>query len=105
MKSVVETKQGILKALHDNRDALRALGVRRVGLFGSFIRGEQTATSDVDVLVEFEPGHVPGLAFFDMERELTGLLGRKVDLNTPGFLSRYFRDQVLAEAVNQYVAA
>lgn len=48
---------------------------------------------------------MPGLAFFDMERELTALLGRKVDLNTPGFLSRYFRDQVLAEAVNQYVAA
>jgi len=57
------------------------------------------------VLVEFEPGHVPGLAFFSMEAELSALLGRKVDLNTPGFLSRYFRDRVLAEAENQYVAA
>jgi predicted nucleotidyltransferase len=58
----------------------------------------------VDVLVEFEPGHVPGLAFFSMEAELSTILGRKVDLNTPGFLSRYFRDRVLAEAENHHVA-
>ena len=83
----------------------RRNGIRRLALFGSVLRNDFRHDSDVDVLVEFEPGHVPGLAFFDMERELSGLLGRKVDLNTPGFLSRYFRDQVLAEAVNQYVAA
>jgi predicted nucleotidyltransferase len=59
----------------------------------------------VDVLVEFEPEHVPGLAFFSMERELSALLGRRVDLNTPGFLSRYFRDEVLREAEPLYVAA
>jgi uncharacterized protein len=52
----------------------------------------------VDVLVEFEEGHTPGLAFFGMEEELSGLFGRKVDLNTPAFLSRYFRDQVMQEA-------
>ena len=50
------------------------------------------------MLVEFDPEHVPGLAFFAMERELSEMLGRKVDLNTPQFLSRYFRDQALAEA-------
>jgi hypothetical protein len=86
-------------------DFCRRHHVQRLALFGSVLREDFAPSSDVDVLVEFEPGHVPGLAFFDMERELTGLLGRKVDLNTPGFLSRYFRDQVLAEAVNQYVAA
>ena len=58
--------------------------------------------SDLDVLVEFEPGHTPGLAFFGMEQELSELLGRKVDLNTAQFLSPYFRDKVLAEAVVQY---
>ncbi len=79
--------------------------VRRLALFGSVLRDDFTPASDVDVLVEFEPGHVPGLAFFEMERELAAIMGRKVDLNTPGFLSRYFRDQVLAEAENQYVAA
>lgn len=79
--------------------------VRRLALFGSVLREDFSPLSDVDVLVEFEPGHVPGLAFFSMEEELSALLKRKVDLNTPGFLSRYFRDQVLAEAETQYVAA
>jgi len=86
-------------------DFCRRHHVRRLALFGSVLRDDFTPASDVDVLVEFEPGHVPGLAFFDMERELSGIVGRKVDLNTPSFLSRYFRDQVLAEAENQYVAA
>ncbi len=58
----------------------------------------------MDVLVEFDPEHVLGLAFFAMERELSEILGRKVDLNTPRFLSPYFRDQALAEAEVQYVA-
>ncbi len=79
--------------------------VSRLAFFGSVLRDDFTPSSDVDVLVEFEAGHVPGLAFFSMEAELSSLLGRKVDLNTPGFLSRYFKDRVLAEAENQYVAA
>jgi hypothetical protein len=53
--------------------------------------------------VEFEPGHIPGLAFFGMEMELSTILGRKVELHTPNFLSRYFREQVLKEAEVQYV--
>jgi predicted nucleotidyltransferase len=60
--------------------------------------------SDVDVLVEFEPGYVPGLAFFGMEEELSQILGRKVDLNTPNFLSSYFRNEALSAAEDQYVA-
>jgi predicted nucleotidyltransferase len=95
--------------IYIDREALAAFcrrhHVRRLALFGSVLRDDFTPSSDVDVLVEFEPGHVPGLAFFSMETELSALLGRKVDLNTPGFLSRYFRDRVLAEAENQYVAA
>jgi len=55
--------------------------------------------------VEFEPGARVGLRFFGMEIELSEILGRKVDLNTPGFLSDYFRDEVLAEAEVQYDAA
>jgi predicted nucleotidyltransferase len=78
--------------------------IRRLALFGSALREEFRPDSDVDVLVEFESGHTPGLAFFGMEQELTELLGRKVDLNTPQFLSPYFRDTVLAEAETQYVA-
>ena len=79
--------------------------IRRLSLFGSVLRDDFHPDSDVDVLVEFEPGHVPGLAFFEIERELSEILERQVDLNTPGFLSPYFRDQVLAEAEAQYVRA
>jgi len=78
--------------------------IRKLSIFGSALRDDVGTQSDVDVLVEFDPGHVPGLAFFTMESELSEILGRKVDLNTPQFLSRYFRDQVLDEAETQYVA-
>lgn len=77
---------------------------RRLALFGSVLRDGFGAESDVDVLVEFEPGHTPGLAIFEMEAELSRILGRKVDLNTPDFLSPHFRDRVLAEADGLYVA-
>jgi len=79
--------------------------IRRLALFGSVLRADFGPTSDVDVLVEFEPDHVPGLAFFTMQQELSTLIGRPVDLNTPGFLSRYFRESVLNEAEPLYVAA
>ena len=79
--------------------------IRRLALFGSVLRGDFGPESDVDVLVEFEPGHVPGLAFFRMQAELARILGRKVDLNTPQFLSRYFRDKVLHEADELYAAS
>lgn len=79
--------------------------IRRLALFGSVLRDDFRPDSDVDVLVEFEPGHVPGLKFFALEQELSEILGRKVDLNTPSFLSPYFRGRVLAEAEVQYVAS
>ena len=78
--------------------------IRRLSLFGSVLRDDFRPDSDVDVLVEFEPGHVPGLAFFGMEEELSQILGRKVDLNTPNFLSPYFRNEALNAAEDQYVA-
>ena len=76
--------------------------VRRLAVFGSALRDDFRADSDVDLLIEFEPGRVPGLAFFAMQDELSELLGHQVDLNTPNFLSPYFRDQVAAEAVPIY---
>lgn len=84
------------------REFCRRNHIRRLSVFGSRIRGSERPDSDVDVLVEFEEGHVPGLAFFDMERELSGISGKKVDLNTSSFLSRYFRNDVLREAQVQY---
>lgn len=79
--------------------------IRRLSFFGSVLRDDFRPDSDVDVLVEFEPGHVPGLRFFDMEIELSETLGHRVDLNTVRFLSPYFRDQVEAEAEVQYEQA
>jgi predicted nucleotidyltransferase len=76
--------------------------IRKLALFGSVLRADFGPESDLDVLVEFEPGHTPGFAFFDVQDELSALIGRKVDLNTPNFLSDYFRDQVLAEAAVLY---
>jgi predicted nucleotidyltransferase len=76
--------------------------IRRLSLFGSVLREDFRPESDVDVLVEFEPGHIPGFAFFGMEEELSRILGRKVDLNTPNFLSRYFRNRVMEQAEVQY---
>ena len=78
--------------------------IRRLAVFGSALHGDQRPDSDLDVLVEFETGHTPGFKFFEIEEELSAILGGKVDLNTPGFLSRYFRDEVLAEAEIRYVA-
>ena len=72
--------------------------IRKLAFFGSVLRDDFSPNSDVDVLVEFEPGHVPGLGFFAMQDELSKILGRKVDLNTAGFISKYFRDEVLRES-------
>ena len=78
--------------------------IHRLSLFGSVLRDDFGPDSDVDVLVEFEPGRVPGFAFFAIEAELSKILDRNVDLNTPGFLSRYIRAKVKAEAQVQYAA-
>jgi predicted nucleotidyltransferase len=79
--------------------------IRRLAAFGSVTRDDFAPTSDVDMLVEFEPGHTPGLRFFAMQHELSELLGRQVDLNTPEELSKYFRDQVMSERVILYEQA
>lgn len=79
--------------------------IRRLALFGSILRDDFTPDSDIDVLVEFEPGATPGFGFVGVQDELADLLGRRVDLNTRGFLSKYFRDEVLREARVLYDAA
>jgi predicted nucleotidyltransferase len=76
----------------------------RLALFGSVLRDDFGPDSDIDVLVEFETGHVPGLAFIRLEQELSSLLGRRVDLVTPKFLNERIRDRVLDDAEVQYAA-
>lgn len=86
-------------------DFCRRNHIRKLAFFGSVLRDDFRPESDVDVLVEFEPGHVPGLRFFSLQGELSERSGRRVDLNTPEDLSRYYRDEVLAGAEVRYVAA
>ncbi len=85
-------------------DFCRRHHIVRLAIFGSALRDDFGPDSDVDVLVDFEPGHVPGFfRLFDLEEELSALFdGRKVDLRTPEDLSRYFREKVVAQAEVQY---
>jgi predicted nucleotidyltransferase len=82
----------------------RRHGIRRLAVFGSVLREDFGPDSDIDVLVEFEAGRVPGFfGLVELEEELSRLLGgAKVDLRTPQDLSRYFRDEVMAGAKVQY---
>ncbi len=80
----------------------RKHNIKKLAIFGSVLHPDFRDDSDIDVLVDFDPEHIPGLAFFSMQDELSEILGRKVDLNTPQCLSVYFRERVLAEAAVQY---
>ncbi|MGH8932161.1 MAG: nucleotidyltransferase family protein [Egibacteraceae bacterium] len=83
----------------------RRHGVRRLALFGSVLRDDFSATSDIDILVEFLLGRTPGLLHIaEMELELEAVLGRQVELRTYEDLSRYFRDHVAATARVLYAA-
>jgi predicted nucleotidyltransferase len=84
----------------------RTHGIQSLSLFGSVIRDDFGPESDVDVLVEFKPGIRIGLIQLGrLENELRDILSRKVDLNTPGFISKYFRPEIMAEREVHYVEA
>ena len=77
--------------------------IRRISLYGSALRDDFSENSDIDILIDFEPGVKAGLLkMARMENELSDMLGRKVDLRTPGDLSRYFRQEVLDSAEVEY---
>ena len=80
--------------------------IRKLMFFGSVLRDDFSPESDIDVIVEFEAGASVGMIkLARLERELSEIMGRKVDLNTEGFLSPYFKDEVLREATTQYVSS
>ncbi len=83
----------------------REYGIRKLSLFGSALRPDFGVESDVDILAEFQPGHTPGyFSLLDMEVELTDIFrGHKADLRTPEELSKYFREEVIANAKVLYV--
>jgi len=97
METVVQTKQDILAVISENQARIRALGVKRLGLFGSFLHGQQTAESDIDFLVEFEPGQKTFDNFMELTFLLEGLLQRRVELITTEALSPYIGPHILEE--------
>jgi hypothetical protein len=90
---------------HQVAEFCRRHHIRKFAFFGSVLRDDFRPDSDVDVLIEFEPGHVPGLfELMAMQLEFSDMIGREADFRLPGDLSRYFRDRVIAEAEVLYAA-
>lgn len=93
----ITNKQELLAVLQTHRDSIRTYGVHQYGLFGSFVRDEPEQSSDVDILVEFEPGKKTFDNFMALGFFLEGILGRKVDLVTKESLSPYLGPHILQE--------
>src|SRR3989304_3227979 len=94
---MVTNKRQVIDLLKANRDSLGRLGIRRVGIFGSFISGRQIAGSDVDLLVEFNKGQKSFRNFMDAAEFTENLLGRSVDLLTAESLSPYIAPYIERE--------
>jgi predicted nucleotidyltransferase len=94
-------KEQVIAILTENINKIRAFHVRSLYLFGSVVRGEATATSDVDILVEFEPhAHVGLFEFARLQRMLSGMLGCRVDISTAEALHPALKDRILKEAIH-----
>lgn len=94
---MIKTKQDIINVLDQNQSRLRALGVKRIGLFGSFVRGEQHLDSDIDLLVEFEPGRKTFDSFMELSFFLEEALEHRTELVTMEALSPYLGPHILKE--------
>jgi predicted nucleotidyltransferase len=105
MGVTIKTKQDVLKVLHQNRDRLKAMGVGKIGLFGSFLRGEQNPDSDIDLLVEFEAGQKTFDAFMDLAFLLEEIFQRRIELLTVESLSPYLGPHILKEVEYAALAA
>ena len=93
----VQTKEQVFTLLHKHQPDLQSLGVKRYGLFGSFVQGRQNPQSDIDILVEFETGKKTFDNFMHLAFFLEEILGRHVDLVTPESLSPYIGPHILRE--------
>jgi len=102
---MIKTKQDFLDAIDQNRSHMRALGVKRIGLFGSFVRGEQRPDSDIDLLVEFDPGQKTFDAFMELAFFLEKLLQHRIELVTLESLSPYIGPHILKEVEYAALAA
>lgn len=102
MQTAVQTKEHILSLIRMHQEQIKSWGVKRLGLFGSFVCGQPSGDSDIDTLVEFETGHKPFDNFVNVALFLEGLFGRRVESVTPETLSPYIGPYILREV--EYVA-
>ncbi|HYW79182.1 MAG TPA: nucleotidyltransferase family protein [Thermoguttaceae bacterium] len=102
MAQNIQTKDDVFRTLTEHRRQIEALGVLRIGLFGSFVRDQQRPESDVDLLVHFEPGRKTFDNFMELTFLLEELFSRRVEVVTPEALSPYIGPKILEEV--EYVA-
>jgi len=93
----------ILNRIRENRDKIRSFGVKKIGIFGSFVRGEEKEGSDIDIIVEFEEGKKNFDNFINLAFFLEELLSRNVDLLTPESISPYMKSYIESEVVYESV--
>jgi uncharacterized protein len=105
MENKLLSKEDLIKQIMGQREKLSHLGVKNIGLFGSFVRGEQTSSSDIDILVEFVPEKHTFDNFMEVSFLLEETLGRKVEVITPEGLSPYIGPHILKEIERVSVAA
>ncbi len=105
MESKVTTREDLIQRILEQREKLSSLGVTSIGLFGSFVRGEQTDSSDIDILVEFTPEKHTFDNFMDVSFLLEEILGRRVEVVTPEGLSPHIGPHILKEVERVPVAA
>jgi uncharacterized protein len=105
MENKLLSKEDLFKQIMGQREKLSHLGVKNIGLFGSFVRGEQTSSSDIDILVEFVPEKHTFDNFMEVSFLLEETLGRKVEVITPEGLSPYIGPHILKEIERVFVAA
>jgi predicted nucleotidyltransferase len=105
MGALIKTKQDIMEILHQNRARLKALGIRRLGVFGSFARGEQRDDSDFDLLVEFELGQKSFDAYMELSFLLEEVFQQRIELVTLESLSPYNGPHILKEVEYASIAA
>jgi predicted nucleotidyltransferase len=97
MDTSIQSKESVVSLIQEHKDRIKTLGVKKLGLFGSFVRGEQRAESDIDVLVEFEQGKKTFDNFMQLSFLLEDLLNRRVELVTPESISSYIRPYIAEE--------
>ena len=96
-------KEEAIKKLRENKDKIKSFGVKRIGIFGSIVRGEAKEKSDLDIIVEFEEDKKNFENFINLAFFLEDLFGRKIDLLTPESISPYIKPYIEREIVYERV--